>query len=522
MTIAAPPLPVVGMRPPRALLRTFLAAALALVASCGSVQVGPPIAEIYRSSALMETRNPVIVVHGILGARLVQRSTKKIVWGAFTADSVDPNTAAGACTLALPCDAHDQTRPYDVDAQDVYADGPLDQLRVSFLFSVLNVSVYAQIIKALGAGGYSDPVLVDRNSPRYADDHFTCYTFFYDWRRDCVENAMLLGKYIATRRAQIVRSAGAKAQRLRASGDPSQVARGEEIDAWLARGFKFDIVAHSMGGLIARYYLQYGAEDLPADGSVPTITWAGAKEVDRLVQIGTPNLGSMDAFDNLVNGSQLSFLLPRYDPAILGTMPALYQLLPRTRHRLFVDPRGAPVDLDLFDPAVWERNEWGLLDPASDRVLRWLLPKATAGERRDAARRHLVWCLERARRFHAAMDRQPTTPPPQAEIHLYAGDNAATLTRAILRPEAGKLVPQFAGLELLYEPGDEVVARYSAIGDERQARLFRIGAESAIPWTGVTFLSDNHLGLTRNPMFTNNLLFTLLDRTPPSLLFRNG
>jgi hypothetical protein len=204
-------------------------------------------------------------------------------------------------------------------------------------------------------------------------------------------------------------------------------------------------------------------------------------------------------------------------------MPAIYQLLPRTRHDLFVDARGRPVALDLFDPSVWERNGWGLLDPASDRVLRWLLPKARdAAERRATAREYLAACLLRAQRFHAALDQRPGSRPPEAEIYLYAGDHVPTLTRAMLREEDHRLVPQFAGLDVLFEPGDSTVARYSAIGDERQERLFRIGAESAIPWTAVTFLPDDHLGLTRNPTFTNNLLFTLLDRTPPSLLFRAG
>lgn len=35
---------------------------------------------------------------------------------------------------------------------------------------------------------------------------------------------------------------------------------------------KFDLVAHSMGSLVVRYYLRYGAADLPADGSLPPET----------------------------------------------------------------------------------------------------------------------------------------------------------------------------------------------------------------------------------------------------------
>ena len=34
---------------------------------------------------------------------------------------------------------------------------------------------------------------------------------------------------------------------------------------------KFDIVAHSMGGIVARYAMMYGGADLPADGSLPPL-----------------------------------------------------------------------------------------------------------------------------------------------------------------------------------------------------------------------------------------------------------
>ncbi len=65
---------------------------------------------------------------------------------------------------------------------------------------------------------------------------------------------------------------------------------------------KFDIAAHSMGGLVARYYLRYGTSELPDDGTLPEITWAGARHVDNLVMIGTPNSGSLDSLINLVAG----------------------------------------------------------------------------------------------------------------------------------------------------------------------------------------------------------------------------
>ena len=46
---------------------------------------------------------------------------------------------------------------------------------------------------------------------------------------------------------------------------------------------KFDIIAHSMGGVLARYYLQYGSSDLPLDGSLPEVTWEGSKYIDKMI-----------------------------------------------------------------------------------------------------------------------------------------------------------------------------------------------------------------------------------------------
>lgn len=496
-----------------ALVVSFLA-----IASCGTTDAAlDAITDLYRHEAAIETRNPVIVLHGILGARLAERGTERVVWGAFTGDAAQPGTPEGARLIAVPLDEpKDRRRPYDPDRERVYATGPLEALQVGFLFTVIPVKVYAQIIKSLGAGGYTDPVLFDPRGPRYADEHYTCYTFFYDWRRDCMENAVLLGRYIEARRKQIMTNATRKANELRATGDPALVARADRLDAWLAHGFKFDIVAHSMGGLIARYYLRYGANLLPDSDTPPPVTWAGAKDVDRLILVGTPNLGSMHSFKELNEGSQLSLFAPYYNPVILGSMPAVYQLLPRPRHGPFVDEQGRPLDIDVYDPAVWEQNGWGLMGEGADAWIHDLRPDlADKAARKSAARAHLGWCLQRAKRLHRALDQVPRAACP-TEIDLFAADTHPTLARVMLRRDGGRLRPDFTAGDILLERGDQAVPRYSALADERQDRLFRVGALSAVPWTSVTFLDDDHIGLTRNALFTNNLLFTLLQRTPPS------
>jgi hypothetical protein len=473
----------------------------------------PRIAELYSEAAKKEARNPVIVIHGVLGARLGQRSSGKTVWGAFTSDGFDPNTEEGARAIALPLGPPRSAADYDPEREDVYPAGPLEALELDVFFTVVSVEVYAGIIRTLGAGGYTDNVVVDPFSPAYSEDHFTCFSFFYDWRRDNVQNAIRLGRFIEAKRVEIAHSATAKIAKLRNAGTPAAIAEADELEDWMRRGYRFDVVAHSMGGLLANYYLRYGARDLPADGSPPEITWEGAEQIDRLIMVGTPNFGAMDALQNLVYGFNPSFLLPHFHPALLATMPSLFQLLPRSRHRLFVDEQGATIDFDLFDPAVWERNRWGLLDETGDGFLAWLSPGVEPEQRRAEAKAYQAWCLQRAERFHRALDARPATPC-RTRLYLFASGTEDTLTRCRLRQRGGRLQPDFTGADLL-GPGDGTVPRYSAVADERGTAVSRTWLDSPVPWSNVTFLADDHIGLTTNPYFSDNTLFLLLETPPP-------
>lgn len=497
-----------------------LALLLLPLAACTSPRTRTPnIAKIYEQAALDEIRNPVVVIHGILGARLADRETRRTVWGAFTNDAYDPNTREGARALSLPLDPLRPASAYMPEKERFYASGPLGALDVGFLFAVFSVKIYKNILGTLGIAGYTDPVSVDPLSPRYADDHFTCFTYWYDWRRDNVQNAIEFGRWLKRTRKDIHRRATIKINELRAKvareNDPHARRYADELEAWLKRGYKFDIVAHSMGGLVARYYLRYGAADLPEDGSVPKVTWGGCEDIDKLIVVGTPNLGSIDALRNLIEGFQPAVVLPHFHQAVLGTMPSIYQLMPRQRHRVVLDGNGRPSDMDVFDPDVWDANNWGLLDESSDRFLVWLLPELKERRARQAkAKSYLTWCLERARQFHAALDKKPETDCPR-NVYLFAGDAERTLTRTMLERRGDRLLPTFANDDAIHSPGDGTVPRYSAVGDERMGGPYQRGVRTNIPWRNVTFLSDDHLGLTNNPTFSDNMLYILLEQVEP-------
>ena len=223
--------------------------------------------------------------------------------------------------------------------------------------------------------------------------------------------------------------------------------------------------------------------------------------------IGTPNAGSIDSLMNLVEGRKVAPFLPNYQPALLGTMPSVYQLLPRGRHGALVHTADPQKRInDIYDPDLWERMGWGLADPGQDRVLQALLPEIEdRSERRRIALDHQRKALQRARQFTAALDVR-ASPPTGLALYLIAGDAVPTEAVVAVDPNTGAInVIEKA-------PGDGTVLRSSALMDERVGtdRLGRL--ESPIDWSHVQFLFKDHIGLTKDPAFTDNLLYFLFER----------
>lgn len=468
----------------RGLLATLLGGLLAL--GCGWSQPETDFALIYNPAARHHApdRNPIIAIPGVLGTKLVDPSSNVVAWGAFDGGAADPADPTGARLISLPIgDVEDLAELRD----EVETDGVLERVRISLAGVPVEVSAYAGILATLGAGGYRDEALGLAGEVDYGPGHFTCFQFPYDWRRDNVENARLLHEFIVEKRAYV-----REQYRERYGVDRDDI--------------RFDIVAHSMGGLVTRYFLMYGSEPPPEDGRLPEPTWAGAEYVERAILVATPNAGSIQALLELVEGRKTAPLLPYYPPALLGTFPAIYQLLPRARHGVALwdgDP-DRPVE-DLLDPALWERLGWGLASPEQADVLASLMPDV-----RDAAVRRRValalqrHALSRARAFAAALD-TPAALPDGLELLLVAGDAHPTPSRVAIDADSG-------ALEVIGDsPGDGTVPRSSALLDEREGGPWQPRVLSPIPFDSVLLLPDDHLGLTRNAVFRDNVLYWLLE-----------
>ncbi|MCH8014723.1 MAG: hypothetical protein IH823_08125, partial [Candidatus Dadabacteria bacterium] len=181
-----------------------------------------------------------------------------------------------------------------------------------------------------------------------------------------------------------------------------------------------------------------------------------------------------------------------------------YQQLPRTRHRAILDQNRNEVDI--LDADLWIENGWGLADPNQEKVLEWLLPDISdPKERREIAIDHLRKSLKRGKQFQEAID-QPALPPESLKLYLLAGD--AILTGSAITVDSSEEHFKVTN----YEPGDGTVTRSSALMDERVGGTWTPNLQSPIKWSNVMFLFSDHLGLTKDPAFSDNVLYILLEQ----------
>jgi pimeloyl-ACP methyl ester carboxylesterase len=318
---------------------------------------------------------------------------------------------------------------------------------------------YADILDLLDGAGFEPGV---GPGARYA-------VFSYDWRRDLVESA----RHLALRLEGLARATGAE-------------------DA------RFHLVGHSMGGLLVRYYLRYGGAEPRPDAPV---RWAGAKRVASVIQVATPNAGSIPALAAILKGERVGLSHTTLAASVVRSMPSMYQLLPPAGSGALVNAAGQLVADDIQDPTTWEKHGWGPFAPSTNH-------------RDEGARAFVRAALERARVFHRALARPASTPCP---VPLYAlgGDCLLTAARAVVGEGPSGTPPRFEARsaheqDVLFEPGDGRVTRASLLGSHLPgARGSR--AQSGYDETTSSFFSGaDHHGLYGDPAVQSLLLRLLL------------
>ena len=127
-------------------------------------------------------------------------------------------------------------------------------------------------------------------------------------------------------------------------------------------------------------------------------------------------------------------------------------------------------------------------------------------ERREIALDQLRKSLKRAEQFHRAIDIS-AEPPPGLRMCLIAGDAVPTDSVLTVKNGTGEIKVSEKS------PGDGTVTRASALMDERVGESeWTPNLVTPIAWSNVMFLFTDHLGITKDPAFTDNVLFLLLEK----------
>jgi pimeloyl-ACP methyl ester carboxylesterase len=178
------------------------------------------------------------------------------------------------------------------------------------------------------------------------------------------------------------------------------------------------IVAHSMGGLIAGYYLRYGVQDLEN----PVENWEGATKVDAVVMAGVPFLGAMTTFRNMQYGVRVGLNRSLLEQQAVASFPASYYLLPVSDTDVLLMRSGRSLHGRIRDGSNWKEYGWGLLKDARS------LPKDVL-DRRSA---YTDSWLRQAGRFSELLLAAPETPSRTAIPLLYlSGMGHRTLAKGV-------------------------------------------------------------------------------------------
>jgi len=265
----------------------ILSSIILLLSACSSQkkQDFATIKKIYNPSAQHHDADlvPVIVIPGILGSNLLNTDTNQVAWGAFHGDFLKPSSPEGIKALSV---TPKKGVALNHLKTPLIPNGALKKVEFKAFGLPIQAKAYASIMQTLGVGGFRDDSINYKNNLNYGKNHFTCFQFDYDWRYSSSYNAVKLHEFIEAKKRYI----------------RAEIKKRYGVDR---KEIKFNIVAHSMGGLVARYYARYGTQSLPEKG-LPKLNWAGAKNINKLFLVATPNSGSILSLEDLIQGKELA------------------------------------------------------------------------------------------------------------------------------------------------------------------------------------------------------------------------
>ena len=440
----------------------------AAAAGCAVQPRVPPLAELYRDIDGALNQPPLIVIPGLFGSQLRRRSTGEEIW---------PRSNLSLLFSSYP-DVELEIDPAtlepiteDVEAFAIFRKG-------------MGRDFYGAVLKTLEkVGGYTGQEAGREADPRGERSY---YVYTYDWRLDNVAIAQGLHDLIE--------------QIARAHGDPE---------------LKVDMLAHSNGGLLARYYARFGTADMLTDNPLPP-DWNGSGRIRRMLMVGTPNLGTMQPVLSHVRGEEMGL---RHIPAdVVATCSGAPQLMPHPDLDWLVDLRGDPIDLDLYDIETWRELKWSIYSAeARGRMIRRRGSRKADQAHLEVLEAYLARHLERGRRFQRCLSLP--AGPDEPRPYIFGGDCMRTVGRIVWTrsgdsyrgfERADRIPDPVPGVDyqsLITDPGDGVVTRSSLMGRGPRRETSDI---APLENSHSVFLCEDHQLLTSNLSFQDNLLYTLL------------
>jgi pimeloyl-ACP methyl ester carboxylesterase len=446
---------------------TWLAATFCVLFLGSCATGGPAIEQLYPAHSANRERVPVILIPGLLGSRLARADNGQELW-------------PGSTRKLLTSDYEELALRIDPDTLEPVDDG----LVASGLFDgAAGNDFYRRIVKELReTGGYR----LSQPGSKVVQQKARLYLFAYDWRQDNVVTVRKFDELI------------------------ERIRRDYE-DPYL----RVDVIAHSMGGLIVRYYERYGTVDVLNGNSFP-VTGLGLSKLRRVVLLGTPNQGTVTAVHKFLNGYRVGFsALPTEGVA---TMPSTFQLFPHPLVDWVVNIKGKPLDFDLFDVELWRRYEWSVFDHRIQRRIRHH-PGMYVFERWFEKQ------LGRARRFVWSL-MVPSGEVPLIEPLLLGADCVPTPRRLVfenlggesiarLRPE--QIVRPTPGIDyesLMFAPGDGSVTQSSLLARQELGRGVTRDQQESVQTHRELFVCAGHGELTSNDELLDALIEYLLAPEP--------
>lgn len=302
---------------------------------------------------------PLVIIPGILGSKLCEKATGKVIWG-------DRWSLANFNQLAL-------VLPID---ETKLVHRPCGLIEAVNILGPWQIHQYDDLFSTLASLGYKQ--------------NQNLFVFDYDWRQSNRSSAKRLNDFISTK---------------------------------IPTG-KFDLVVHSMGGLVARVWM---AE------------MNGGARVANFVTFGTPQLGSATTFKTLDEGwgfwkNLAAHGIDSIRETVL-TFPSIYELLPSyEKCCAFKQPSSVtPVYFDPFQSGSWERFGW--------------MPQSLRTPDRKA------WLKETLVNARGVLN---LAVPPGPNVVMVVNSLVPTSWRVFFDPSNGNV------LSYMDQPGDGTVAQWSA------------------------------------------------------------